>query len=204
MKKVIFCFVLCVALTVSLATVALALESNEGVRTKVGNPNTNATGCPIPIDQSIITCGSKNEPRSSCGHCGLNYGDSEWCTGPKAYTSINYAMDVQYPGQDAGNRGKPIYFPTIKGNTISWTHAGVISGDNQEIQKYNGTDTKTGEQYYIQFHHTTIGSGTKGTHDSGEIAATICEKCNHVHIEFGSSGPSGTSWLDAPLYFCQK
>lgn len=107
-------------------------------------------------------------------------------------------MDVGAPG------GSPVYLPTIKGNVIKWSYLGEQAGATQAIQRYAGVDESTGEQYYIQFHHTENGSGNSGEHQSGEVGAVTCGACGegHVHIEFGSGDPSGVTWLEAPQYFC--
>lgn len=170
-------------------------ESNE-VRTRVGNPAIQASSCPIP--GGTPSCGSRNEPRRSCGHCGVGYGAFS-CN----YESLAYALDVPAP------YGSEVYLPTINGRSIRWTFLDQPKNVNRTaIQRYGGTDTQTGEQYLIKFHHTAPGSGG-GTRFSGEVGARICSApCDvgtgpHVHIEFARVNSDGTyQWLDAPLYFC--
>ena len=202
-KNITHLFPLFIVLLLLLVPKAYALVNKDEARTKIGNPaEINASDCPIP--NGYITCGSKFTPSTGgCGHCAGGYGASEWCTGPKAYESINYSIDV------GGAWGQETFLPKVNGNTISWTRLAPWTGTDQEIQRYAGTDTVTNEQYYIQFHHTRIGSAPEGTRLSGEHASNICDGCGgingpHVHIEFGSSSASGTKWLDAPLYFCKK
>lgn len=195
-------FITLLFFTITGVVFAQFQSDSNVVKTKIGNPKEiDATDCPIP--QGNPTCGSSFTPLASCGHCGLNYGSSAWCEGPLAYESIKYAMDI------GGGYGQTVYLPKIKGDTIDYTFLGEQSSGDQSIQRYAGTDKSTGEQYYIQFHHTQPGTATKGSSQSGAVAATICQNCNpgtgpHVHIEFGSGGASGTTWLDAPKYFCKK
>ena len=203
MKKItiLFAVIACIAIT-SFLQRSIFAQSSSTARVRVGNPAILASSCPIP--NGVVTCGSKfTAAQNGCGHCGAGYGASRWCTGPEAYEAINYSIDI------GGAWGQETFLPMVKGNVVSWTRLSPITGTDQEIQRYAGTDTTTGEQYYIQFHHTIKGSAPEGTRLSGEHASNICNNCSgvsgpHVHIEFGSSGASGTQWLDAPLYFCQK
>lgn len=172
----------------------LETKSNS-VTTRVGNPPASASFCPIP--NGTITCGSKNVPVNGCGHCGIGYeAHMANCT----YEGINYAMDV------AGSDFQEIILPSIQNVSISWTFVGESIKGNQAIQQYSGTNLSTGEKYWIYFHHTSPGSGSLGTHVSGERGAAICGNgCNmgHVHIEFARIETVGKPvWLDGPNYFC--
>ncbi|PIT89183.1 MAG: hypothetical protein COU27_01635 [Candidatus Levybacteria bacterium CG10_big_fil_rev_8_21_14_0_10_36_7] len=102
-------------------------------------------------------------------------------------------MDVSAPA------GTPIFLPTVKGNVIRWSYLREERGRSEAIQKYAGTDEKTGEKYYIQFHHTVSGSGNLGLHQSGEVGGRV--NTNHVHIQFASGN---SEWLDASKYFCAR
>ena len=172
-------------------------DSNT-IRTTVGNPAVQASSCPIP--NGISYCGSKNHPIRGCGHCGIGYGF------PCDYPSLQYALDV------AATYGQEIFLPEITGQKIKWTWVDqqIKSDGITSIQRYSGTNEKTGDQYWIQFHHTAPGSGS-GTKMSGEVGARICRSgCDvgtgpHVHIEFANVTSTGLlSWVDAPLYFCPQ
>lgn len=175
------------------------------VTTKIGNPPVVASFCPIPNGE--ITCGSKNKPINGCGHCGVGYEDyMDNCD----YEGINYAMDIK------GNDFQDVILPSVNGVQISWTwvdqtHEKLPSeeGGPQAIQRYSGTNTSTGEKFWIQFHHTRPGSGNQGTHTSGERGANICgDGCSpekHVHVEFAKldSLSGKPMWQEAPDYFCK-
>ncbi len=183
-------------------------HSSNTVKTKVGNPPAgsggtggdsavDASSCPIP--NGTITCGSQNVPVNGCGHCGIGYEKY-----PCDYEGLHYAMDI------GAGFGDPVYLPLVNGANILWSfsHQSVSNDSAQAIQYYGGTDEKTGEQYWIQFHHTQPGSGG-GTLHSGEKGANVCQTCNvdgsHVHIEFAKISDSGQkTWQDAPNYFCSK
>ncbi len=178
-------------------------STSNTVTTDVGTPITSSAIC--PISNGIITCGSKNVPIGGCGHCGIGYeAYMKNCT----YPGIYYAMDI------GGANDAPVILPSVNGKTISWTFVDQTNeiyppllNAPQAIQQYAGTDVETGEKYWIQFHHTGIGSGVPGTHSSGERGANICSGgCNmgHVHVEFAKIDTSGKNiWIDAPTYFCK-
>ena len=176
----------------------LRTESNT-VTTKVGNPQPQIiAACPIPGGK--ISCGSKNIPINGCGHCGIGYeAYMKNCT----YEGIYFAMDIG--GADLQN----VILPSVNGKTIQWSWVDQTNAkDSQAIQRYSGTNTTTGEKYWLQFHHTDPGSAIKGIKSSGEIGARICGNgCNmrHVHVEFAKIDPSGvTKWQEAPSYFCKS
>lgn len=181
-----------------LAQAQFRTDSNT-VTTKVGNPSSGGSIASCPIPNGIITCGSKNVPINGCGHCGLGY---EAYMANCTYPGIYYAMDIA--GADFTN----VILPSVSGKIIQWTFSGQTNNiGNQAIQLYSGTDSSTGEKFWIQFHHTQPGSGLSGTRSSGEIGAKICgDGCGmgHVHVEFAKIDPSGgTVWQDAPDYFCR-
>lgn len=155
----------------------------------------SATDCPIPNGQ--VLCGSQFTPINGCGHCGLNYGPTQYCS----YPGTKYSLDIL---------GKPlqeIYLPKVGGNLVQWDYIGQEAGSTQAIIKYAGTDTETNKKYLLQIHHSEIGSGSPGTHLSGELGAKICSKgCDHTHIQIGDGGSSTTNinWLDAAQMFCKK
>lgn len=193
---ILFIILLVSGFTISFLTQEIKAQSSSTWRTRVGNPVTQASSCPIP--GGIPSCGSKNQPRNGCGHCGAGYENF-----PCNYDSLAYAMDVPAP------YGSNVYLPTIGGNIIKWTFMDQYNNDSRTaIQRYGGTDEATGQQYIIKFHHSAPGSGG-GVKVSGDIGARICDApCNvgtgpHVHIEFGRLNSDGSvSWVDAPLYFC--
>lgn len=199
MKKILFVIVINVFLvffTLNAYAQQQFRTNSNTVTTRVGNPVVAASFCPIP--NGTITCGSKNVPVSGCGHCGIGYESyMSNCT----YEGINYAMDI------AGIDFQDVILPSIEGQSISWTFAAENPRGNQAIQQYSGTNLATGEKYWIQFHHTSPGSGAQGTHISGERGANICGNgCNmgHVHVEFARIDTSGKqNWLDAPNFFCR-
>jgi len=197
MKKYsLFLAILFILLSVTIVFAQQLQTNSNTVRTRVGNPPA-ASSCPIP--GGVPSCGSRSVPVSGCGHCGVGYG-AFTCN----YESIPYAMDVP------GAYGQEIILPTIGDQEIKWTFVReqVKSDGRTAIQNYGGINETTGEQYWLQFHHTAPGSGG-GTRFSGDVGARICSApCEvgtgpHVHIEFARIGPNGTrEWLDAPLYFC--
>lgn len=196
MKRIIIVLFSIGFLLAAIDAHAQQLRTNSNtVTTRVGNPVSAAASCPIP--NGTITCGSKNVPVNGCGHCGIGY-DSYMsnCT----YEGINYAMDI------GGNDFQEVILPSIQNASISWTFVDEDPRGNQAIQQYSGTNLSTGEKYWIQFHHTSPGSGNPGTHISGERGANICGNgCNmgHVHVEFARIDTTGkTVWLEAPNYFC--
>lgn len=201
MKRIIFLltFIVIALFTTkhTLAQTQFKTESNI-VRTVVGNPPIPVSVCPIPT--GTITCGSKNVPVNGCGHCGIGYeAYMKNCT----YEGINYAMDI------GGNDFQDVILPSVDGVSIQWTFSDESNAtNNQAIQLYSGTNLSTGEKFWIQFHHTSPGSGNPGTHESGERGANICGngcEMKHVHVEFAKIDTSGkTVWLDAPDYFCKK
>jgi hypothetical protein len=184
-------------ITFSVFTGGVSAQSSSTWRTRVGSPTVQASSCPIP--GGIPSCGSRNEPRGGCGHCDAAYTAAYGC----GYESLAYALDVP------GSYGADIFLPTIGGNNIRWTFLDQPKNVNRTaIQRYGGTDEKTGEQYMIKFHHSAPRSGG-GTKLSGEVGARICDSpCDvgtgpHVHIEFARvNGDGSYSWIDAPLFFC--
>ena len=174
----------------------LQTDSNT-LRTRVGNPQVQASSC--PISGGVPSCGSRNEPRSGCAHCNPLYTASFGC----GYESLAYALDVP------GDYGQEVILPSIGGAQIRWTFLDQPKNvNNTAIQRYGGLNETTGEQYIIKFHHTAPGSGS-GTKNSGEVGAKICsEPCDvgtgpHVHIEFARVNNDGSlPWLEAPLFFC--
>jgi len=204
MKKISFLISTVVFLFISIHSAqaqSYRTDSNT-INTTVGEASGGGGGgagefsCPIP--GGTITCGSKAVPINGCGHCGLGY---ESYMGYCTYPGINYAMDI------AGGDFTPVILPSVNGAIIDWTFAGENGKtSNEAIQYYSGTDPKTGDKYWIQFHHTAPGSG-KGSHSSGDVGASICGSgCGkgHVHVEFAKVTPSGNQWQDAPNYFCKK
>lgn len=203
MKFLITLFIFISLFTFTKNVHAQLQSTSNIVTTDVGTPIITSAICPIP--NGIITCGSKNMPIGGCGHCGVGYeAFMKNCT----YPGINYAMDI------GGADNAPVILPSVNGKTISWTFVDQTNevrppllGASQAIQLYAGTNTETGEKYWIQFHHTNIGSGVPGTHLSGERGANICSGgCNmgHVHVEFAKVDTSGNNvWVDAPTYFCK-
>lgn len=201
MKKIIFLFALLSFLTSGALVFSqqqLQTDSNT-ITTRVGNPPVASGPSSCPIPGGAPSCGSKNNPRAGCGHCGAGYGSFS-C----GYQSLQYALDVP------GSHGQSIILPSVGGQSIKWGFAGqqMKSDGRTAIQYYGGTNEATGEQYWIQFHHTTPGSGG-GTRLSGEEGARICSApCEvgtgpHVHIEFARVTSGGVKeWLEAPLYFC--
>lgn len=151
--------------------------------------------CPIPNGK--VLCGSQFTPINGCGHCGLNYGPTQYCS----YPGTKYSLDIL---------GKPlqeIYLPKVDGHLVQWDYIGQEAGSYQAIIKYAGTDTETNKKYFLQIHHSEIGSGKAGSHLSGELGAKICSKgCDHTHIQIGDGGstPSNINWLDAAQMFCKK
>lgn len=198
MKNVLVVFSLFIFLLLlgGVAYAQLQTDSNE-VRTRVGNPQIQASSCPIP--NGVPSCGSRNEPRAGCAHCDTRYTVDHGC----GYPSLAYALDVP------GDYGQEVILPSIGGAQIRWAFLDQPKNvNNTAIQRYGGLNEATGEQYIIKFHHTAPGSGS-GTKLSGEIGARICsEPCEvgtgpHVHIEFARVNNDGSYiWLDAPLYFC--
>lgn len=187
----------------TLAQAQYRTESNA-VTTVVGNPSIGTlAACPIP--GAKINCGSKNVPINGCGHCGIGYEDyMSNCT----YEGINYAMDID------GADFTPVLLPSVEGKTVEWTFVDQTNavlvpakGAPQAIQRYAGTNTVTGEKYWLQFHHSEPGSGNPGKHGSGTQGAKVCgDGCNmhHIHVEFAKIDPSGKMvWQDAPNYFCK-
>lgn len=180
------------------ASAQLQTDSNI-IRTRVGNPQIQASSCPIP--GGVPSCGSRNEPRAGCGHCDASYTRSFGC--PVDYPSLAYALDVP------GSYGQDVILPLIGGAQIRWTFLDQPKNvNNTAIQRYGGLNEATGEQYMIKFHHTAPGSGS-GTKNSGAVGAKICSApCDdgtgpHVHIEFARVNNDGSyTWLDAPLFFC--
>ncbi len=171
-------------------------ESNE-VRTRVGNPTTNASDCPVP--GGPLSCGSRNHPRGGCAH-----GSASYCSAyGGCYESLAYALDI------GGAEGDPVYLPTIYGDVITWAWLSETPNDSRTSYiAYAGTNPETGEQYKIRFHHSLPGSGG-GTKQSGDIAVNMCiEPCSngsgpHTHIEFWRINSNGSETpLEAPLYFC--
>lgn len=160
----------------------------------------DASSCPIP--SGVPSCGSKNVPRSGCGHCNAAY---EAAYGACTYDSIPFAIDIPSP------EGSSIILPAIDGESIRWTWLDpqtLNNAKNTAIQRYSGLNEETGDQYLIKFHHTAPGSAG-GTKYSGETGARICTSpCSygtgpHVHTEFAKVSSSGPEeWVDAPLYFC--
>lgn len=157
--------------------------------------NTGPLSCPVSGGRSQVTCGGKISPVNGCGHCGIGYAQyMSGCT----YEGINHAMDI------AASAGAPIYLPTIGGDTIQWTFLSQAVTGGGAIQRYAGRNTKTQEQYFIQFHHTQPGSGKAGARPSGELAGQVCLSCknnNHVHVELENGG---SSYLEASRYFCTQ
>lgn len=204
-KKIFFIpFFVAGAILIPLAIVHAQQSASSSVRTTIGNPPTIASSCPIP--GGVPSCGSERVPVNTstsgglCGHCGAGYGGYV-CD----YPGIHYAMDI--PGTPL----QPIIMPSVDGAKIKWVfnHQSVGSDGITAIQYYGGTDENTGDQYWIQFHHTLPGSGS-GIHYSGEEGAKICQTgCDtgsgpHVHVEFAKVSSSGQMlWQDAPLYFCK-
>jgi len=157
--------------------------------------NAGPLSCPVSGGRSQVTCGGKISPVNGCGHCGIGY---EKYMGGCTYEGINHAMDI------AGPAGAPIYLPTIGGDTIQWTFLSQAVTGGGAIQRYAGRNTKTQEQYFIQFHHTQFESGKPGTRSSGELAGQICLSCknnNHVHVELENGS---SSYLEASRYFCTQ
>lgn len=153
-----------------------------------------ATDCPIQNGQ--VLCGSQFTPINNCGHCGLNYGPTQYCS----YLGTKYSIDIS---------GKPLQqvtLPKVNGHLIQWDYIGAETGSTQAIIKYAGTDMETNKKYFLQIHHSEIGSGNPGTHLSGELGAKICSSCDHTHIQIGDGGTSQTNinWLDAAKMFCKK
>lgn len=174
----------------------LRTDSNPPATTKVGTPASIAV-CPIP--GGPINCGSKAVPINGCGHCGVGYeGFMSNCT----YPGIYFAMDI------GGRELQDVILPSVNGATIEWTwYDETNRSSNQAIQRFSGTNTSTGEKYWIQFHHSDPGSGNKGSHQSGETGTRICGNgcgMGHIHVEFAKVDPSGSNtWVDAPNYFCK-
>lgn len=207
MKRLIFLiFLPLVTITSGHALAQFRTESNT-VTTRVGNPiSGNVAAC--PIQGGTVTCGSKNVPVNGCGHCGMGYeAYMDNCKYEK-YEGINYAMDI------GGGDFTPVLLPSVNGKIIEWSFVNETNRKNkgekdgpQAIQLYSGTDTSTGEKFWIQFHHSAPDSGNPGTHGSGTQGATVCgDGCNmrHIHVEFAKIEPSGKmSWQDAPNYFCR-
>jgi hypothetical protein len=159
--------------------------------------NTGPLSCPVSGGRSQVTCGGKFSPVNGCGHCGIGYEQyMSGCT--PGYEGINYALDIAAPA------GAPIYLPTIENDTIQWTFLSQRITGGGAIQRYAGRNTKTQEQYFIQFHHTESGSGKPGTRLSGELAGQICLSCkynNHVHVELENGN---SSYLEASRYLCTQ
>lgn len=198
MKKILILIVAILLLQASIVLAQAQFRTNSNtVTTRIGNPVSGEFSCPIP--KGNITCGSKNLPVSGCGHCGIGYESyMNNCT----YEGIYYAMDIA--GADFTN----VILPSVNGKIISWTFAAQANNKgNQAIQQYSGTDSSTGDKYWIQLHHTAPGSGRSGTYSSGGVGAKICgDGCGmgHVHVEFAKIETSGKySWQDAPAYFCK-
>lgn len=200
MKKILILIISILLLQASIvfAQAQFRTDSNT-VTTRIGNPPTEELACPIP--KGVVTCGSKNVPVNGCGHCGVGY---EAYMSTCFYEGIYYAMDI------GGTPGQNIILPSVNGRILNWSFAGQSNvKNNQAVQQYEGTNTSTGDKYWIQFHHTTIGSGQTGNRSSGDIAAQICSNCisgsgAHVHVEFAKIETSGAFvWQDAPEYFCR-
>lgn len=201
MKKTIFLtalFLFLVSGVYVFSQERLQTDSNT-ITTKVGSPPTASGPSSCPIPGGVPSCGSRNNPRASCGHCGAGYEGY-----PCDYPSLQYALDVP------GSYGQSVILPSVGGQSIKWAHVAqqMKSDGRTAIQYYGGTNEATGEQYWIQLHHTAPGSGG-GTKTSGQEGARICNApCEvgsgpHVHIEFARVGNNGVKeWLDAPLYFC--
>lgn len=176
-----------------------AADLPAGQSSTVASPSI-ASDC--PVTGGTITCGSKKTPVNGCGHCGTGYGaeNMKECT----YEGINWAIDIK------GSKGDPIFLPQIGGHDVKWTNVGqeiTKNGAGGAIQKYVGTDQTTQDQYFIRFHHTSLGSGAAGTALSGTAGGTICSSCNvdpHVHVELMGGKVSTNSYLDAAVYLCRR
>lgn len=153
-----------------------------------------------PIQAGPITCGSNTNIINGCGHCNPDYGYKEnmnMCT----YDEIYYAEDV---GAAAGT---PVFFPSISGQSITWTNIGQSGSSIGVMIAYKGTSPSLppGDTYWLRFHHVESGSGvTSGT--SGQQAAKTCttsSDCNHLHVEFAVDGTGGRRILDASTSFCR-
>lgn len=174
------------------------------------------TGSPGPISGDICPAASRNiictsafdDQTHRCKHCldGLYPGGSAalQCRYPGTY----YAIDV------LAGRGETVYLPTIAGKSIKWRFIdGGEGSSGQRILKYSGIHEPTGEQYYLQLHHSEPGSGNPGEHMSGEPGGRVCTlnipgECDHTHVQIASgayfpAGGSGSMWLDAAAYMCR-
>lgn len=187
--------------------------------TSGGGDNVASASCPIPT--GTVTCGTKDNPAiyspglgfSSCGHCGAGYdAGADQCINYPEGTSngIDVAV-IPYRGtaEDKVNDYAEIRFPTINGHKADWTlvykYPQQDTG-NQQILGYKATDTTTGENFYVQFHHSAPGSGSPSGR-SGEVAGKVCGGgCNvfhsHIQIQTGSALGQGR-WLSAADFFCK-
>lgn len=184
-----------------------------------GGGNVASKSCPIP--QGTVTCGSKQTPVvynpglgfSSCGHCGTGYnaGSDQCIRYPEGTSNAIDIAVIPYRGteEDKINDYAEIRFPTINGHNADWTLVRKEPAQdvgNQQILGYKATDTTTGENFYVQFHHSAPGSGSASGR-SGDIAGKVCGSgCNvfhtHVQIQTGSALGQG-QWLNAAQFFCR-
>lgn len=173
------------------------------------SPTALAGSCPIPNGQ--ITCGTRTSSRNNCNHCSEQYIHEDERNNPTRQPSMRelcqesygtpYALDI------AASAGTPIYLPSLNGHIIEWEYKGEVLGSAMAIQKYIGTDIMSGEKYYIQFHHTVIGSGNPGFHSTEQLvrAGIVADiGANHIHVQLASgNAATGSNWLDTANYLCK-
>ncbi len=168
-------------------------------------PPGSFTGSICPIPNGNIICSSQYDSSyQGCHHCGVGY-PAESQTAFCGYPGTRYAIDIGAP------KGASVYLPTIAGNPINWTYLSEEVGTSGEaIEKYSGENVFTKEQFFLQLHHSAVGSGNPGTHQSGEVGARVCSfsDCDHTHVQIASGGVfptqiSGSQWLDASAYLCK-
>lgn len=167
--------------------------SDPNQPTPVPNPNPElATSCPIP--NATIVCGSKWNPINGCGHCGQGYGQTQNC---QPGWGTEYGLDIK------GVPGTGAQLPDINSRKVSWVHVDETRKSGQAIQRYAGRDDD-GNTYWLQFHHTAIGSGLglRNQAQSGSIGGQVCPTCNHVHVQLGIGNVKG-NWVDATQYMCR-
>jgi len=168
-----------------------------------GGGSTDPSSCPIV--NAKVRCGSLATPINGCGHCGVGY-EYKPGEGTCIYVGTQYGIDIGVDGKDLIPL-EPIYLPKVDGNIVKWKHIRAESSDGQqEIQGYSGTDTVTQKKYYLQLHHTQVGSGNRnGELDSGTEGGKVWSGGNHVHVQIASgSDLDNNNWLDAAKYFCAQ